>query len=343
MNPIYVFGIEFIQSLQTLSPALDGLMSFFSFLGTIEFYLLFIPFLYWVVSASLGFRVLLLLIGTDFLGITFKQLLRQPRPYWVGDVQALAEETSYGIPSTHASDSLAVLGYLAYWLNKTWMWVLAGVVALLIGISRMYLGVHFPTDVIGGWVLSLVAIFMLVKGEVWLSPFLKKQTTSRLIGIGFIVSIVMLLVGWLVGQLIASSPDPAEWAQYSTLARGNSHYFTLAGATFGMVAGYTLMRQYAPFETKGMWVKKIGRYLLGMAGVLVLYMGLDVLFGMVAADETALGLGLRYIRYGTVTFWAMFGAPWIFLKLRLAEPIGKATVRRSSRDSLPIYQDGSLD
>ncbi len=320
MNPIYESGIQFIQTLQTLSPTLDGLMKFFSFLGTFEFYLLLIPFLYWVVSASVGFRVLLLLIGTDFLGIFFKQLLHQPRPYWVGDVQALAEETSYGIPSTHASDSLAVWGYLVYWINKAWMWVLTGVVVLLIGISRMYLGVHFPTDVLGGWVLSLVAIFLLVKGEVWLSPFFTKQTTGRLIGIGFIVSMLMLLVGWLVGRLIAASPDPAEWAQYSSLARDNSHYFTLAGAFFGMVSGYALMRKYAAFETKGIWAKRIGRYLLGMAGVLLLYLGLDALFGVLAADETALGLGLRYIRYGAVTFWAMFGAPWVFLKLRLAEP-----------------------
>jgi hypothetical protein len=144
-----------------------------------------------------------------------------------------------------------------------------------------------------------------------------------LIGIGFLVSMLMLLVGWLVGLVIASSPDPAEWAQYSSLARGNSHYFTLAGATFGIVAGYTLMRRYAAFEANGMWAKRIGRYLLGMAGVALLYLGLDVLFGMVATDESALGLALRYIRYGTVTFWAMFGAPWIFLKLRLAEPVGK--------------------
>ncbi|MGW8226607.1 MAG: hypothetical protein ACWGOY_12775, partial [Anaerolineales bacterium] len=75
MNPIYESSIQFIQALQTLSPTLDSLMRYISFFGTIEFYLLLIPFLYWVVSASLGFRVLLLLIGTDFLGIFFKQLL----------------------------------------------------------------------------------------------------------------------------------------------------------------------------------------------------------------------------------------------------------------------------
>ena len=321
MNPIYESGIQFIQTLQSMSPTLDSFMKAVSFLGTIDFYLILIPFLYWVVSAQLGFRVLLVLLSTDFLGIAFKQLLHQPRPYWVGDVKALAEETSYGIPSTHASDTIAVWGYLVYKINKAWLWVLTFLVVLIVGISRMYLGVHFPTDVLGGWLLGLVGILLVVMGEKWLSPYLKKQSTGILIGIGFLVSVGMILIGWLIGLLIASSPDPAEWAEYAAKARGISHYFTLAGATFGAVAGYPLMQQYAAFQTSGGWARRIGRYLLGMVGVLLLYFGLDMLFGMLAADESTLGLILRYIRYGTVTFWAIFGAPWVFLKLRLAERV----------------------
>jgi membrane-associated phospholipid phosphatase len=324
MNPIYEFGLQVIAWLQTMSPVLDGLMKSFTFLGSIEFYLLLIPFLYWVIDAPLGFRVLLLLIGTDFLGICFKQLLHQPRPYWVSNVKSLATETSYGIPSTHASDSLAVWGYLAYRLDKAWLWALSGLLALLIGLSRMYLGVHFPTDVLGGWVIGLLGIFLLVKGEPRIAPHLQKQTTGRLVGIGFLVSLGMLLAGWLVGAAIAATPDPPGWAQHAVLARSPAHYFTLAGSFFGLIAGYTLMRRYAAFETRGSWAARLGRYLLGMAGVLLLYLGLDLLFGLISADETALGYVLRYIRYGTVTFWAMFGAPWVFLKLRLAGPGGEA-------------------
>jgi membrane-associated phospholipid phosphatase len=323
MNAIYDFGIAIIQALQNLSPTLDPLMKAISFLGTIEFYLLLIPFVYWVVSASVGFRVLLLLIGTDFLGIFFKQLLHQPRPYWIGDVKALGTETSYGIPSSHASDSMAVWGYLAYRFKKNWLWALSILVVLLIGIARMYLGVHFPTDVLGGWLLGLIAIFLFVKGEAWLSPWLRKQSSGGLIGIGFVVSLVMILVGWLLNLLIAGTPDPAAWAQYATEARGVSHYYTLSGALFGAVAGYVLMRQHAPFQTKGEWWKKLLRYVLGIVVVLVIYFGLDLIFGMIAADESALGMGLRYIRYGAVTFWAIFGAPWVFIKIKLAETTKK--------------------
>ena len=114
MEPIFEFGIQLIQSMQSLSPALDGVMKAISFLGTIEFYILLIPLIYWLVNPSLGMRVLLVLISTDFLSASLKQLLHQPRPYWVGDVKAVATETSYGVPSSHSSNSLAVWGYLAY-------------------------------------------------------------------------------------------------------------------------------------------------------------------------------------------------------------------------------------
>ena len=167
MNPIYHFGIQLIQGLQALSPVLDGVMKFFSFLGTIEFYLLLIPFVYWVVNAKTGFRLLLVLISTDFFVLGFKQLLHQPRPYWIGDVKSLAEETSYGIPSSHASDSLAEWGFLAYRLKKDWLWALSIVVVLMIGISRMYLAVHFPTDVLAGWLIGLVVIVIFAKGDQW--------------------------------------------------------------------------------------------------------------------------------------------------------------------------------
>ncbi len=306
-----------------MSPVLDGIMKFFSFLGTIEFYLLLIPFVYWAVDARLGFRLLLVLIGTDFLAVGFKQLLRQPRPYWIGDVKALDQETSYGIPSSHASDSLAVWGYLAYRLKKGWLYALWVTVTALIGLSRMYLGVHFPTDVLAGWLIGLAALLIFVASEGWAASRLERLSSSGQIGISFALSLLIILAGWIINLLIAPCPDPPAWAQYALQARGVAHYFTLAGSLFGAAAGYVLMRLRLRFQTHGSGWQLAGRYLLGIAGVLVIYLGLDMLFGSLAADESTIGLVLRYLRYAAVTFWAIFGAPWVFLKLKLAQPASR--------------------
>ena len=114
MEGLQGWGIQLIAGIQLLSPTLDSVMEFFTFLGKVAFYMLFITFMYWVVDARLGFRVFMVLLSTDIFGTAFKQLLHQPRPYWIGDVDMGQIETSYGIPSTHASNSLSVWAYLAY-------------------------------------------------------------------------------------------------------------------------------------------------------------------------------------------------------------------------------------
>ena len=80
-----------------------------------------------------------------------------------------------------------------------------------------------------------------------------------------------------------------------------------------------MMKSRARFQTGGPWINKVLRYLVGIVGVFIAMYGLDALFGLIASDETVLGYILRYIRYGTTTFWAMYGAPWVFLKFNLTE------------------------
>jgi membrane-associated phospholipid phosphatase len=321
MDALQQLGIALIQALQTLSPALDGPMKFFTFLGTIEFYLILLPAIYWAIDSRLGIRLLLLLIGTDFLTSVSKQILHLPRPYWVGDVQSLSEEVSYGAPSAHASDSLAVWGYLAYRVRAAWMWILAVFLIVCIGLSRLYLGVHFPHDVLIGWLIGLVALIAFVRLEGPMSAWLRRLGLGKQIMVFFLISMAMVITGWLVLALISSTTDALAWSQFSGQARSASSYFTLSGSLFGAASGYVLMKRYAPFHTGGGAAKKAARYFLGIASVILLYLGLDALFAMLAIDESALGYLLRYIRFAVVNLWVAFGAPWVFIKLRLARMV----------------------
>jgi membrane-associated phospholipid phosphatase len=319
METLQQFGISLIQALQTLSPALDGLMKFFTFLGRIEFYLLLIPFIYWTIDKRLGMRALLVLIFIDTAGMTFKLLFHQPRPYWIGGVKPLAEETSYGIPSTHASDSLAVGGYLAYRAKRTWFWVVLVILLFFIGLSRLFLGAHFPHDVLFGWLIGAIVLWGFMRSVDRIATWAKSKTLSVQIVIGFGISIALILIGLLLRLLISGTADPASWSDYASEARTISPFFTLSGALFGSIVGYTLMRQYARFQTSGKWRTRVLRYLLGILGVVLIYFGLDAVFGLITPDETTLGYALRYLRYAAATFWMTWGAPSVFLKMRLAE------------------------
>jgi membrane-associated phospholipid phosphatase len=319
MQTLQDFGIALIHSLQTLSPGLDGVMEFLSFLGRVEFYLIFLPFIYWSVDRRIAVRTILVLILVNLTGLTFKVLLHQPRPYWISDVLALSEETSYGIPSSHASDSTGVWGYLALRFKRRWFWIAAAALIVLISLSRLYLGMHFPHDVVIGWLIGAAVIALFVRFEGRIGDWAKLQSAGVQIGTAFAVSAVILLFYHSILALLAGAPDPESWAAFAAAARTPTYAYTQAGALFGTLTGYALMSRSARFRSDGPWLKRIERYVLGLCGVLVIYYGLDMTFALFAPDESALGYFLRYVRYAAVTIWVAFLAPWIFLKLGLAE------------------------
>jgi membrane-associated phospholipid phosphatase len=321
MDALQQLGIRLIQALQTLSPALDGVMHLFSFLGSPDFYLLALSFVYWCVSPSLGIRLFLIVFSTDYFSSVSKHLFHLPRPYWIGGVQGLAAEASYGIPSSHASVSTAFWGYVAARQRKAWLWVLAIALILLISFSRLYLGVHFPHDVVFGWLIGLAILYLFNGLEEPVAPHVHRRSAGRQIAIWLGVSLAMLLLGFAVLALISPFPDPAEWSTFAEASRSPGVYMNAAGGILGGMSGYVLMKRHARFDAGGSGLQKAARYVLGVLTLLLVFKGLDVLFSLIAADETVLGYLLRYLRYTAAAFTTNFCLPWLFLKTRLAEPI----------------------
>jgi len=314
MLALQEFGIRLIQSIQAFSPALDGPMSFISFLGTIEFYLVIIPALYWLADPKLAFRFLLILIAGDFLGSSLKLFWHQPRPYWLGTVKGIGSDPYYGLPSTHALNSMGGWGFLAAKWRKRLFTIFAVIIIFLIGYSRLYLGVHFPHDVLLGWLLGAGLLFLFVKYENNISDRLNALPLNGQIGLAFLTSLAVISAGFFVRAIVGDTPDPASWASFSTESRNLSNYFTLAGALFGASAGYALMRQSALVLLVGNPGKKLFSYILGMIILLAIWQGLDILFATLAVDESQLGFTLRYIRYAATTLWATYWAPKFFAR-----------------------------
>jgi membrane-associated phospholipid phosphatase len=325
MVTIWNMGITWNIFFQNLGSWLKTPMEIFSFFGTEYFFLLLLPALYWCVEAGIGLRVGFILLLSTSVNDALKMAFHGPRPYWYStEVIRYASETSFGVPSGHAQIAVGVWGMLAASLRKWWGWLIAILVILLIGISRMYLGVHFPHDVILGWLIGALLLWLVLCFWKPVTVWLKKMNLGQQILAAFLGSLVIIVFSlipflWLK---ITNWQPPQAWAEYAKEAVSLSSAFTTAGTLFGLLAGLAWFNRQGGFSTEGPVWKRILRFLLGAIGVLVFYVGLDVLFGLIAPDaEAVLPYILRYIRYVLVGAWVSAGAPWIFVKLKLA---GKA-------------------
>jgi membrane-associated phospholipid phosphatase len=104
-------GIDWIIAIQSLGGWLELPMKFFTLLGYENFFFLGLPLIYWSVDADLGMRVALVLAVSNNAKPIFKLLFAAPRPYWLsGQVKPFLYESSFGIPSGHAQDAVALWG-----------------------------------------------------------------------------------------------------------------------------------------------------------------------------------------------------------------------------------------
>lgn len=290
MDALLDWGIDVVLWFQQASPELDGLFKFFTFLGDEEFFLILLPFVYWSINRALGVRLVIITLFSSLVNATAKNIGGQPRPFGYDDrVVALVDAGGHGLPSGHTQSSVVIWGFLAMQARRTWFWVVAILLMIGTGLSRMYLGVHFPTDVVGGALLGIVLLLL------WSA------------------------YGRRAERWFCSLPIPRQLALTAAvpllvMAIMPSEDVVTAGSTFlGMGTGIILERRYLHFSADGSPVARVSRFLLGGLILVGLWLGLRTLFSGLDPE-----LILRLVRYMLVGLWGAFGAPWLFLKLGLA-------------------------
>ncbi len=325
MNAWLDWGVPVIVWLQGLGTWLHAPMEFFTFLGTEQFYLLVMPALLWCFDVRMGLRLGFILVASDGLNGLLKLALGAPRPIWVSDrVRALSSETSFGAPSGHAQNAAALWGRAAAWIKRGWVTVLLVLVILLITTSRWYLGVHYPMDGLLGLLVGGLLLWAFLRWEEPVARRLSRLSLGRQVALAFGASLAVLALQLAAFALAAGRAVPIEWFTRAAAAapgadaidpRSLEPLFTTGGLIFGFGAGAALLLAWGKFEAGGVWWKRLLRFLVGLAGVLALWMGLDALF---PGGQGPLALVLRYVRYAAVGLWAVYLAPRTFRALRLA-------------------------
>ncbi|MBN2553908.1 MAG: phosphatase PAP2 family protein [Spirochaetales bacterium] len=285
------WGIDVIAGMQSRGgPLLDGFFRGITFLGNEEFYLLLFPLFFWCLDARLGSKLVYLLLVGGLVNYVLKDVIAQPRPFFFQPGINMVEAGGYGLPSGHAQMAVVIWGCLALELGKRWAWLAALVLVPLIGVSRVYLGVHFPTDVLAGWAVGAVILVLVVR----IGP-----GVARWIG-GLSLPAALLLIGGLsiLALLLDHSKD-----MVSSVA-----------AFWGFALGHLFLSRSFSQDTTGSLWRRIARFPIGLAGLAAVYIGLKALF---PAEGESLYLVFRFARYALLGLWIGLAAPLLFRLLRL--------------------------
>jgi membrane-associated phospholipid phosphatase len=285
-------GIEVIRFLsQFRGPWVNAFFLAFSGIGSTVGYIVLFCILWWGVSWKLGAKLYAALVLSVYLNAVIKDWVAQPRPFDYAEVESVTRPEDYGFPSGHAQHAALVWSLLAAHFRKRWLTVFAAAAAFLIGYSRVHLGVHFPTDVLGGWLLGGVLAVAYLR---WSAPSI--EWASRL-SFG--------------RQMLLSLSFPMAL----TFLHGTRNTAMALGGLAGALSGLVLARRQRLYPEGEPAPRRRERLLLGLVGLPALYLALLLLTPEETSRITFLYL---WLRFATIGLWVSYLVPKIvaFLKTR---------------------------
>lgn len=267
-------------------------------------------FVLWCFGKRMGYSI----IYSVLLGVTVNQFLKGifcvPRP-WVRDPSftivesARASATGYSFPSGHTQNSTVLFGSIARNIRTRAFQILLVFLILLVGFSRMYLGVHTPADVLTSWIIGTCLVFAL-------HPLMKQAEKNRIFGLFlnlFFLALAIILV-------IFAEKVPVGMGETAVFAAdGVKNAYTILGITAAFPMIWYIDLTKLRYEVKAVWWSQILKCTIGMILIMAIRIGLKpVLFALTDGHE--IGTAIRYFLIAvfgglvwplTFRFWSKLG------------------------------------
>lgn len=273
--------IKFIQGFS--NPFLDKFFSIITNLGGQSLGIFLSILFIWCIDKKFGYRFLYGILFSFNLNNIIKGLVNSKRPIGIEGIRSLQVHTATGssFPSGHSQGNATTITLLLDQFRYRWLFVLGFFMFILIPLSRLYLGVHWPIDVILGSIIGIISAFISNK------IFNLSNLYERKI-------LVFSLFFYLILALIVPNDD----------------LYKALGALSAFIIGMLIEEKYINYNPKTSFMKNIIKFLIGMLGALIIYL----LFSLLPKS-----IYVSYIKYFCLCFWAIVLAPLLFIKLNLAK------------------------
>ena len=276
------FELNIIRAIQSIAnPFLDGLFQFITMFGEEAILIPLIAVIYWAFNKKMGEYIAYASLTSVLVNGAIKDIFKAKRPIGEPGIRSLKVETAtgYSFPSGHTQGTASFWGAIAIYLKKNYMYGISGLIIVLVAISRLYLGVHYPKDVLFGAIFGILTSFITYK------LFNKVNNKIALYFITFIIFIPALL-----------------YAHSADFIKG-------MGTFLGFALGIYVEKKYVNFSVEGKSVNKILRVVIGLAILILLKVGLKAVFPN--------KLVFHFLRYFIIVFFGIGLYPAIFKKLKL--------------------------
>ena len=256
--------LYFFESIR--NPVLDAFFSFITLGGEETVFMALGMIFFWCINKFQGYYLLCVGFAGTVLNQFLKMLFRIPRP-WIKDPNFTIVEsarkaaTGYSFPSGHTQTSVGLFGGIAIISTKKWLTVVGIALAILVPISRLYLGVHTPADVLVSTGIALVLIFTFY-------PLFKKAEKSPAVMYTIFGIFAVAIIAFICFVCFYNFPADGYTEGLHSLESARKNGFTLLGCIVGLTVVYTVDRLWLDFKTEAVWWAQIIKVVGGLGLVL---------------------------------------------------------------------------
>lgn len=289
---MFNFEIEILKWLEGLRTSfLNVLFESITLLGEETLIILLVVALWFAVDKKLAQQVFFVTATSLSLNGIIKNFAQVPRPFTKGiSCVRVDTATGYSFPSGHTQGFATWSSFFAIKVKKIWLSVLVGVLITLVAVSRLYLGAHYPSDVI---VAVVLGVSLSAFGNYL---FVKVKDTKKLY-----LGTFLIMTPFIAYFLYVADPLFAD-------------LFKTFGMIGGMVVVSFLDEKTEPLSYEVAWWKKVIRIVLGVVIAVALK---EVIKRMNVFEVMPISLFIDAIRYFVVVMAVGVLCPLLFKKIKL--------------------------